>query len=76
LPLTNSEIVRLYLAGMPLCDLTARLKCSVERVKTILHAYDIPVRTRSEAVRAANLSRAEQVERRIARARALGPPTD
>lgn len=77
MPLSNSEIVRRYRdEGVPLCDLTTLLRCSAERVKTILIAYDVEIRSRGQAVRAANSSKAEKLERRLARARELGPPRD
>jgi hypothetical protein len=49
LPLTNTEIVTRYAAGVSMADLTVLTRASPERLKGILHAYGIRIRGRSEA---------------------------
>lgn len=73
LPLRNSQIVTLYVdQGMPLTDLAPYLGCSLQRVREILRAYDVKLRTRSEATRLGHhqatlrLQAAEQARRQRA----------
>ena len=52
LPMRNVDICAAYLAGVPMCDLVEHNRASVPRIKSILRAYDIPLRTRSQAINA------------------------
>jgi hypothetical protein len=77
LPLSNSRIATLYANGTSLLDLIILTRASAGRLKSILAAYDVPLRGRGCPKKPRDkLPAGLSWERRRAALAALGDPQD
>ena len=66
----NSAIVAAYLSGTAATELMVANGCSLARIYSVLRAYDVKLRTRSQATVMWQQQRADQRDSRILTARA------
>jgi hypothetical protein len=70
--MSNAEIAARYLAGTSLTELSVRLHCTTDTIKSILHAYDVPLRSMREAHELGRIDKKRRYDKRRQRLIALG----